>query len=125
MVRDHRKNGDCSDVVHNGQTVWHVGYWHETDMPRCPLSTAIGGRTDMSRAVHSIALTPSKMNIGLLPMDWHDLDTLRQNPSFKAEGVTPLRPHVVVRHRRDSCGSGQDMRTVFDELLRTLIGRRD
>jgi hypothetical protein len=49
MVRGHRKNGDCSDVAHNGQTVWHVGYWHEADMPRCPLSTAIGGRTDISR----------------------------------------------------------------------------
>jgi hypothetical protein len=29
-------------------------------------STAIGRRTDMARAVHSIALMPSKMNIGLL-----------------------------------------------------------
>jgi hypothetical protein len=88
-------------------------------------STAIGPELTWARAVRSIVLTLSEMNIGLLPMDWHDLETLRQNPSFKAEGVTPLRPHVVVRHRRDSCGSGQDMRTVFDELLRTLIGRRD
>ena len=31
MVRGHRKNGNCSDVVHNGQTVCHVGYRHEPD----------------------------------------------------------------------------------------------
>ena len=46
-------------------------------------------------------------------------------PSFKAKGMAPLRAHIIVGYGRPARGSGEHLRTVFDQVLRTLIGRGD